>query len=179
MFNALHEQEQQGQQQPRVGDRISVHWSEEGQWFSGRVFEVSEKDSSYCVVYDDGDKQWHSWQDEGAPEWRVDDSTNVKVKEGGKKRKLSRCDEEEQHLLIRSEKQHSKTGYKGVYLLQGRYQARCSKPPCRLNHLGMFGIPEEAAQAYLQHYQHNHNHPVPPPTHSVDTPLTNKDTASD
>jgi hypothetical protein len=70
MFNALHDKEQQ--QQPLVGDRISVHWPEEGQWFSGHVFEVSEDDSSYCVVYDDGDKQWHSWQGDGAPDWRVD-----------------------------------------------------------------------------------------------------------
>jgi hypothetical protein len=90
MLNALHEQQQQPQ--PHVGDRISVHWSEEGQWFSGRVFEVSEDDSSYCVVYDDGDKQWHSWQDDWAPDWHVDDGKAVEVKEGGEKRKLSRCD---------------------------------------------------------------------------------------
>jgi hypothetical protein len=152
MFNALHEKEQQ--QQPCVGDRISVHWPEEGQWFSGRVFEVSEDDSSYCVVYDDGDKQWHSWQGDRAPDWRVDDGKAVEVKEGGKKRKLSGCDEEEQHLLIRSDK--SSTGYRGVHPHQGRYQAKCQTPPCLQNYLGTFDTSEEAAQAYLQHYQEEH-----------------------
>jgi hypothetical protein len=152
MFNALHEKEQQ--QQPHVGDRISVHWPEEGQWFSGRVFEVSEDGSSYCVVYDDGDKQWHSWQGDGAPDWRVDAGKAVEVKEGGKKRKLSGCDEEEQHRLIRSDK--SRTGYKQVHQNKGRFEAKCDTSPCHDNHLGSFDTPEEAAQAHLQHYQKQH-----------------------
>ena len=82
LFNALHEHEheqQQQQQQPCVGDRVSVHWPDEGQWFSGLVFEVSEDDSSYCVVYDDGEKVWHSWEGDGAPDWRVDDGKAVKA----------------------------------------------------------------------------------------------------
>ena len=65
-----------------------------------------------------------------------------------------------------------------MHLDKERYKTECDTSTCCKNHLSNFGTPEEAAQAYLQHFQHNHNHPVPPPTHSVDTPLTNKDTAS-
>jgi hypothetical protein len=106
------------------------------------------------VVYDDGDKQWHSWQGDGAPDWRVDDGKAVEVKEGGKKRKLSGCDEEEQHFLIRSDK--SNTGYKGVYPNKGRYSTQCNTPPCHHSHLGRFDTPEEAGQAYLQHWEKKH-----------------------
>ena len=38
----------------------------------------------------------------------------------------------------------------------GRYQAQCHTSPCRKNHLGMFDIPEDAAQAYLQHWEEKH-----------------------
>ena len=54
-------------------------------------------------------------------------------------------------LLIRSDR--TKTGYKGVHRDKGRYQAKCHTPPCHNNYLGIFGTPEEAAQAYLQHCQ--------------------------
>jgi hypothetical protein len=57
-------------------------------------------------------------------------------------------------LLIRSDK--AKTGYKGVIVIDGRYQAKCTTSPCRHNHLGMFGTPEYAAQSYLQHHQEKH-----------------------
>jgi hypothetical protein len=41
----------------------------------------------------------------------------------------------------------------------GRFKAECStRPPCHHNHLGNFGIPEEAAQAYLQHWETWHQH---------------------
>jgi hypothetical protein len=60
----------------------------------------------------------------------------------------------QEHLLIRSDK--GKTGYKGVKPVGSRYQAACTTPPCRLDHLGTFGTPEEAAQAYLQHHQKEH-----------------------
>ena len=36
------------------------------------------------------------------------------------------------------------TGFKGVYLTAGRYQAACTTAPCRRNHLGTFGIPNTA-----------------------------------
>ena len=62
----------------------------------------------------------------------------------------------QEHLLIRSDK--SQTGFKGVTPNKGRYQAKCDTSPCRHNHLGSFGTPEEAAQAYLQHHQHSHSH---------------------
>jgi hypothetical protein len=59
--------------------------------------------------------------------------------------------------LIRSDRANNTTGFKGVYLHQGRYQAKCNTSPCRHNHhLGRFDTPEEAAQAYLQHYQKQH-----------------------
>ena len=60
----------------------------------------------------------------------------------------------EKHLLIRSDR--GSTGYKGVYLQDGRFQVQCNTPPCRLNFLGRFETPEEAAQAYLQHQQNQH-----------------------
>ena len=61
---------------------------------------------------------------------------------------------EEQQQLIRSDK--AKSGYKGVYADQGRYQAQCSTPPCSKNHLGIFDTPENAAQSYLQHWETKH-----------------------
>ena len=97
---------------------------------------------------------WHSWQGDGAPDLRVDYGKAVEVKEGGKKRKLSGCDGEEQHLLIRSDK--GKTGYKGVHPHRGRHQATCDTSPCRNNHLDTFGTPEEGAQADLQHHPKQH-----------------------
>ena len=99
---------------------------------------------------------WHSWQGDGAPDLRVDDGKVVEVKEGGKKRKLSGCDDAEQHLLIRSDRANNTTGYKGVHPHKGRYQVQCNTSTCRKNHLGNFGTPEEGAQAYLQHYQNEH-----------------------
>jgi hypothetical protein len=62
----------------------------------------------------------------------------------------------QEHLLIRSDK--CSTGYKGVTPDKGRYTAQCDTPPCRNNHLGCFGTPEEAAQLYLQHKQQAHSH---------------------
>ena len=56
--------------------------------------------------------------------------------------------------LMRSDR--AKTGFKGVVPDHGRYQAACNTSSCRHNHLGMFGTPEEAAQAYLQHQQEEH-----------------------
>ena len=63
----------------------------------------------------------------------------------------------EEHL-IRSDRANSTTGFKGVQTLShgGRYTATCKTPPCRNNYLGIFGIPEEAAQAYLQHQEKQH-----------------------
>ena len=61
----------------------------------------------------------------------------------------------EEHL-IRSDRTNSTTGLKGVTPDHGRYKAVCDTPPCRKNHLGMFDTAEEAAQAYLQHYQKQH-----------------------
>ena len=56
--------------------------------------------------------------------------------------------------LVRSEKGVS--GFKGVAPNHGRYQATCDMSPCRHNHLGVFGTPEDAAQEYLQHHQEKH-----------------------
>ena len=58
--------------------------------------------------------------------------------------------EVQHHLLIRSDK--NKTGYKGVHADRGRYMATCTTATCRNNYLGSFGTPEDAAQAYLQHW---------------------------
>jgi hypothetical protein len=33
---------------------------------------------------------------------------------------------------------------------------QCNTPPCNHNYLGMFGTPEEGAQAYLQHWEKEH-----------------------
>jgi len=60
----------------------------------------------------------------------------------------------QEHLLIRSDR--AKSGDKGVVANGGRYHAQCFTPPCHHNHLGMFDTPEEAAQAYLQHYGKEH-----------------------
>jgi hypothetical protein len=63
-----------------------------------------------------------------------------------------------QRQLIRSDR--TKTGYKGVVANFGRYKAKCTTPPCSNNRvtsrLGTFDTPEDAAQAYLQHYQKKH-----------------------
>jgi acyl-CoA synthetase (NDP forming) len=76
--------------------------------------------------------------------------------------------EVQHHLLIRSDK--AKSGYKGVSLRGGRYRASCDTAPCRKNKLGIFDTPEDAAQAYLQHYEKKHpkelekeRAPLPPP----------------
>jgi hypothetical protein len=45
------------------------------------------------------------------------------------------------------------SGFKGVCLNKGRYQAQCNTTACNNHYLGCFGTPEEAAQAYLQHCQ--------------------------
>jgi hypothetical protein len=65
-----------------VGTRISVHWPEEGEQFKGQVTKVSEQ---YCVLYDDGDMLWHSWQGSGALDWQLE--TAAKEAEGTKQKK--------------------------------------------------------------------------------------------
>jgi hypothetical protein len=68
-------------------------------------------------------------------------------------------------LLIRSSS--NATGFKGVKPNRGRFQAQCQT--CRQNH-GTFGLPEEAAQAYLQHHQQSHEEGrVPPCPHCGQT----------
>ena len=64
----------------------------------------------------------------------------------------------------------SSTGYKGVRPSRGRFQATCTTPPCSNNYLGIFDIPEDAAQSYLQHWEEKHPEelakeraPPPPP----------------
>ena len=56
-------------------------------------------------------------------------------------------------------------GHKGVSPVLGLYaaqrqlspcQTRCDTPPCHHNYLGIFYTPEEAAQAYLQHWKKEH-----------------------
>ena len=61
-----------------------------------------------------------------------------------------------QRQLIRSDK--NKTGYKGVAAHSGRDKGQCNAPPCHGNNLGAFDTPEDAAQAYLQHQQQEHEH---------------------
>ena len=56
--------------------------------------------------------------------------------------------------LIRSD--GNRTGFKGVHLNKGRYEATCQTAPCHKHHLGSFGTPEEAAQAYLRHWVKDH-----------------------
>jgi hypothetical protein len=60
----------------------------------------------------------------------------------------------QEHILMRSDKASS--GFKGVQPYKGRYKATCDTPPCRHHYLGMGGTPEEAAQAYLQHWEEAH-----------------------
>jgi hypothetical protein len=62
----------------------------------------------------------------------------------------------QEHLLIRSDRKDCQTGYKGVQPNKSRYQAACDTLPCHNNHLGRFDTPEEAAQAYLQHWEKEH-----------------------
>jgi hypothetical protein len=59
-----------------------------------------------------------------------------------------------EHLLMRSDK--GSTGFKGVRLSKGRGQAKCNTAPCNHNYLGMFGTPQEAAQAYRLHWEEAH-----------------------
>ena len=61
----------------------------------------------------------------------------------------------QKHLLIRSDR--ARTSFKGVHQHKDRYKAECNRSPCRLNYLGTFDAPEEAAQAYLQHLQQCHS----------------------
>jgi hypothetical protein len=58
------------------------------------------------------------------------------------------------NLLVRSGK--SSTGFRGVRLHHGRYQATCNTATCTNNNLGTFDTPEQAAQAYLQHREKEH-----------------------
>jgi hypothetical protein len=152
LFNALHQQDQQQQrqqqQQPGVGARISVWWPAEGQWFSGRVHEVSASDSTYCVVYDDGDMRWYSWHDEGAPDWRDEGG---KAGDGKACKKRKRPDDEGGKMTEQLAEARESTG-------MGRYQAKCQTAPCHNINLGTFYAPEEAAQAYLQHHQDTHGY---------------------
>jgi hypothetical protein len=60
----------------------------------------------------------------------------------------------DEDLLVHSSK--SSSGFKGVRLHHGRYQATCQTAPCTKNNLGTFDTPEEAAQAYLQHWETDH-----------------------
>jgi hypothetical protein len=60
----------------------------------------------------------------------------------------------QEHLLVRSDK--GKTGFRGVFPRRGRYQAECTLSTCLRHHLGTFGTAEEAAQAFLQHWQKEH-----------------------
>ena len=94
-FSSVDEQGHRHHQRPCVGACISVHWPEEGQWFSGRVSDVSDEYSTYCVVYDDGDTRWHSWKDEGCPDWRLHAGDAVQV-HAGKMTPLLGCGAEEQ-----------------------------------------------------------------------------------
>jgi hypothetical protein len=57
-------------------------------------------------------------------------------------------------LLMRSEK--GSTGFKGVRLHMGRYQAKCDTAPCHNHYFGRVDTPEEAAQAYLRHWVKDH-----------------------
>jgi hypothetical protein len=61
----------------------------------------------------------------------------------------------QEHLLIKSDP--NKTGLKGVHQDKGRYKATCNTAPCHGHHLGMSGTAEEAAQAYLQHWEEKHS----------------------
>jgi hypothetical protein len=71
----------------------------------------------------------------------------------------------DEDLLVHSSK--SSSGFKGVRLHRGRYQATCQTAPCTKNNLGTFETPEQAAQAYLQHREKEHPEasalPPPPP----------------
>jgi hypothetical protein len=60
----------------------------------------------------------------------------------------------QEHLLMRSDK--GSTGFKGVHQDRGRYQATCNTALCHNHYVGKFDTPEEAAQAYLQHWETNH-----------------------
>ncbi|TMW56546.1 hypothetical protein Poli38472_006556 [Pythium oligandrum] len=40
-----------------VGRRVAVHWSEEMEWFNGKVSEASNSDG-FLITYDDGDSEW-------------------------------------------------------------------------------------------------------------------------
>jgi hypothetical protein len=70
------------------------------------------------------------------------DVTETSLKQGG-----SAGTDEREQLLIRSDR--AKTGYKGVYKVEGGYgyRALCNTSPCSFNHLGCFDTPEESAQA--------------------------------
>jgi hypothetical protein len=59
----------------------------------------------------------------------------------------------QERLLVRSDR--SSTGFKGVRPHQGQYRAECTRVECN-HHIGRFGTPEEAAQAYLQHLKNFH-----------------------
>ena len=52
---------------------------------------------------------------------------------------------------IRSDK--NSTGFRGVRPHRGRYEAGCTLAACLNSYLGAFDTAEEAAQAFLQHWQ--------------------------
>ena len=57
--------------------------------------------------------------------------------------------------LIKSHR-NNPTGFKGVAKDKNSFASNCYMPPCKRNNLGYFKLPEEAAQAYLQHVEEIH-----------------------
>uniref|UniRef100_A0A7S0IQT0 NAD-dependent epimerase/dehydratase domain-containing protein n=1 Tax=Calcidiscus leptoporus TaxID=127549 RepID=A0A7S0IQT0_9EUKA len=67
--------------------RVRVYWSNEEKWFAGVVRDFDAVSELHCVLYDDGDLQWHAFNDPST-EWEYDDGAKAKEDETAGKRRI-------------------------------------------------------------------------------------------
>ena len=68
-------------------DQVFIHWKKDQKWYPGVVARFSDSNLKWCIDYDDGDKEKHTFNREN---WRVPvkghSARNLKVIETWKKK---------------------------------------------------------------------------------------------